>query len=373
MLLLLPACVTISNEDYQERISWNAEPEDTSDSSGEGMLSLTGNVSIPENVLLPADSAQVALVNVLIDLADGSVFGDVVGETTVESLEIGQERPYSLKVPLVPEDEHFSAFPNTDLAVFVLGAYVDEGDGSPGEGDVFVGANVERYLAYARNITSDTDGFSEGEGWYLMRFGDDDRPADILPIEDAFVVYDMEGNLLLNRLGEQPFSGVVIPDSTPNPMVALIHLGAIQDLVAGEDVVTPTLGAVEVQDIAQQHAWRYPDGIGRPPAGIPSPLFDWDGTEVDYSGAEVEFAYYVGVAFDDADGNGMWTFAGDVEYPYAESLSAPTPHLLIWFQPTGFAAASVVEDGYPMGWSMVEAGTNKVRPWSTPMALGETE
>ena len=372
MLFLLPACVTISNEDYQERIAWNVEPEDTSDSSGDPVLSLTGNVAIPEGVVLPSEEATVALVNVVIQLGEGTTFRDVVGETTVESLAIGQERPYSMEVPFAPEDDHYSEFPAADLALYVLGAYVDEGDGSPGEDDLFVGANPERYLAYARNITSATD-FDEGEGWYLMHFGDDNKPTDILPIQDAFVVYDMEGNLLLNRNAEQSFTGIVLADSPAAPMAALVHLGAIQDVVAGEQVVTPTLGAVHMQVVGQQNGWRYEDGIGRPPAGIPSALFDWDGTVVDYSYAEVEFAYYVGMAFDDADGNEQWTFAGDVEWPYATSLNAPTPQMLVWFQPTGFAAAGVVAEGFPMGWSLIDAETSAVRPWSTPMALGETQ
>lgn len=367
-MILLLGCTLLTEQDRIDRLGVD-EPETAS-------LELSGQLSVPQSRVweVPDSVATVGLVRFSFGGTDESEFvtiGEPLAVGEVEDLALGASRPYRLDVPLVPPDEDFVDWDGSEIergATYMIGSWFDDGDGLPGDGDVFLGAAIDQYLIYPAGEFS-TDLFPDGEAWYFVSFEVVDGRSqlrDVYTVEDDFLVYDHDANMLPHVGEAQGQSFIVEPDSPDAARVTLFDSDLIGSVwVDGDDPPwKPTHGEATVG--ADGRATIAP--LGRPEDE--QLRTDVGGEDTRASG--VRAVAYMAVAYDDANGNGVFdTDRGALETVYATSYTTDAgARLLVYYEAIGFESAFLVPYGFDFGWNLV-APDDGVQEWGNPIVLDD--
>ena len=324
--------------------------------SGEGddpaqdSVTLTGSVSAPAAAMLRAGSARVGLVQVnlaadeLVDAApamwaSASLTGLIAGSSGSYTL-TGLNPPKELGAP-------FGADPTARGVLFALVAWIDtnkDGAFDPGEQPVDIG--VERLLAYS------------GEASERAVEGG-------IPAGFSLVILDIQGRTLSGAIAPTAknlsldLPGALLPQG-PSAVLLQIENNVEDDLRDAEDDARVALVGHAVMDAAKSFPVLVDelyDGSGEHSVSGPfaEPLdsaFSADWADSALLDRQVEVAAYVGLAYDDDDGDNQ--FSADADDVLGCTCEDKGARALVFVRPVGFQAALALDGLGGFGWLIVE-------------------
>lgn len=346
-----------------------AAPGDSGDSGDTGSpggptVSLSGTLRAGDEAELPAGAVLVALQAVTPG-EWGMEHGAVVAETEAEGLVAGGSAGFTLEVPETPEESSWiepdTGFPEMTVALFMLGAYADaSGDGAPGPGDAFVGADAAFVAWIGGEVSPDMEAMGAVLGWnrvVMDMLSSEPSAATALP--DGSSLLEIADNLLPTP--RDALGAVIVPDLGGEVSVDLWYANT-QD---GAPVPAEPALLTETADAAGGNAaFSFPDPLPRPPGDHLGVLGEGGGD----TGALG--AIYIAVAYDDQDESGAWT--PESEMPLAFSRAGAEPAIVLYVEATAFGAVFLPMMGLDIGYSLldsVESDQPQVRAWEDGLVL----
>ena len=320
------------------------------DDPAQDSVTLTGSVSAPAAAMLRAGSARVGLVQVNL-AADGlvedapsmwataSLTGLIAGSSGTYTL-VGLNPPKELGAP-------FGADPAARGAIFALVAWVDTNkDGAFDLGEQPVDIGLERLLAYS--------------GAASERAVDGGLPAGF-----SLVNLDVQGRTLSGAITPTAnnlsldLPGALLPQG-PAELVLELDKGVEEKLQDAKDEARVALVGYAVRSDTRSFpvlADEPYDGSGDhrvdgPFAEPEDAAFSADWAVTALTARQVEVAAYLGVAYD--DDNGDQQFGVEADDVLGCSCEDKSPRALVFVRPIGFQAALALDDLGDFGWLIVD-------------------
>lgn len=323
-----------------------------------------GALDIPDDAIAP--SGQVTVGMFPFDMGvDSPEFTVTYATTTLAMPAVGTSAPYELCMPAVPSEEWLSAV-DTDAsaraAMFVVGAWIDDGDGTFEVGEELVGATMT-FVAYVDGtLPPEIADLGAEEGWNLLYFdifNMDAGPTSATPFQSGFTGLPLPGNLMMNDRAS--IDGVVGPSGLGDVQVGLMSSAEMMNLPPPTD---PLLSSVTVDVSAPGAAFALPV-VDPPPEHVATDLGDGP------AGAEV--AMYYAQAWEDLDDDGAYD---DGEPIVAHSLAAgDASRIVAWIHPTEFTAMAFAALFGGVGWQVLEVPAQNEAPvvadWDVGLVLGD--
>ncbi|MCP4915786.1 MAG: hypothetical protein GY913_02590 [Proteobacteria bacterium] len=373
MFLLIAGCTLVTRDEYTERMS-GVSPSDSGTDGTVGM-ELSGSLSVPTDRFLDQGGLPVSVALhrfTFVTGDDGFVeIGEVFGSVdTVEDLALGASRPYQLDVPTLPVDEHYFDWGVSGVshgAAYMLGAWFDaDSDGEVGEGERLVGGASDVLLVHVIGATEEL--FADGDGWYLVTLDTGSASgeifSDVFFLDDSYLVYDLEANLLPNHRVGSSLSGQTY-QFEGDVRAVLFDLELVQSVwfQGDEPPHDPFFHGAEV------HGGNFELA----PMGVPRPEHLRSiANGQDYTVAGVKVAQFVGFAYRDDDGDE--TLDLESEQVLATSLTAGDQSTgLVYYEAAGLQAAFLGSQGLDLGWQLFKTEGEDgggITPWSEGMLLG---
>jgi len=312
-------------------------------------IALSGALTIPEDVVMPA--GEVTVVALLLDEDFG--FGEVQASVALGAVVPGGSVPYTLELPEEPADALYfqdTDNPEMEVAAFVIGAYMDaDADGLPGPDDHYVGLAFESLVAHVRG-TLPAEAIEDGvaSGWNHV-VGEDAS----LPFTDALSGLDIEATLLeVERSAGLAFEVLAATDGGP-PGTVRVDLYSSNGYF-GTEPAEPTLASVEIARSGGGEEGSLPDSLPAPPDDHYSVDLG-DGPQVG-----IEIALYSALSYVDEDGDGVWSgdFYDEAVLASSDAVAAEDHVLVMHVRATGFEAAFLGHLIGGMGWTLLREGAD---------------
>lgn len=372
LALILCACNKPSSE-TDDTDDTDAEETDDTDVVDDGLFDLRLSLDLAADADLPSGSVRAQLMPLTFREDAPWEFGAPVAEAAVSGAAVGASTDVSLRFNAEPDEStFFEAADGFDIAPFGVGFYVDmDGNLARGPSDPLVGASYSRIVAYLRGtIPAEYGAMGALVGWNLVDLSIDESggPTDFTPIADG-VATDLvvTGNLLL----ADPADLVVTVNATSDgdSRVGFWNLGpqidASMPLPADGTLVSMSA------DLSESGAKVTFPSLPKPPTD------HYTKNLGDMPGGFVEVAIFLGIAWDEADGDDDYTPPegdGDQLVQWS-AYGKDDAQLVLHMVPLGYEAAAFTEAlGWKMGWFMLRSTPDSpdgyVVPWDDGIALG---
>ena len=320
------------------------------DDPAQDSVTLTGTVSAPAAAMLRSGSARVGLIQVdlaaagLVDAApsmwaSAALTGLIAGAAGTFEL-VGLNAPADLGAP-------FGADPAARGALFALVAWVDtnkDGAFEPGEQPVDIG--LDRLLAYSNAASERAADGGLPAGFSLVSLNVSGRTLSAAITPTAH-------KLSLN------LPGALLPQS-PAELVLELDRGVEEKLQDAKDEARVALVGYAVRSGTKSFpvlADEPYDGSGDhsidgPFAEPEDAAFSAGWAVTALTDRQVEVAAYLGLAYDDDDGDHQ--FGADADDVLGCSCEDKSARVLVFVRPIGFQAALALEGLGDFGWLIVD-------------------
>lgn len=360
VLWALICCVIVTDAELSARkaeLGADSEIVDTSgddtsseDDPAQDSVTLIGVVSAPLDAMLRSGSARVGLIPV--DLAAPNLVDAVPGvwaAAPLTGLLAGASGDYRLDSLNPPQDlgAPFGADPAARGALFALVAWVDTNkDGAFDLGEQPIDMGLTRLLAYAREPSEGAVAGGLPAGYSLVTLDVTTRAlSDALQPTDQRLSLNLSGALL----PQGPSTYTLAPEkSVEDDLIDVEDAGRVA--LVGHGVLDQVSGFPVLVDAPYDG-----DGdqvLSGPFAEPEEGAFSTAWAASALTARQVQVAAFIGLAYEDRDGDGELTI--DQDDVFGCSCEDRDPRALVFVRPLGFQAALAREGLGGFGWLTVD-------------------
>ena len=328
------------------------DPIETGDDTGDVECTdvpFTGSASAAADQNPPDADFLVALNRIDLDADDFLLFLPEWQAPADARLTAGGTAGFSFCLPVELPDESYTTDGTMDIAMYLVGAYVDSNaNDRPDSTDAYISASFN-YLANVRGTPTAEFTNAGGEvGWNLLDFDPTNGTFTATPTPDAIADYSLPANLLVQPAGA--LQGTIVPELGPDTNIAITHTGPItgesdptDPQIFNTSVDASAAGStLSIDSLTPGGETHFANFLGS------TPLLD------------TQLALYAGVAYTDTDANGQWELG--VDTTLASTTAGPSAALIGYLKPTGFRAVTYL-DTYGLGWTLFTPGGGQ-RDWA---------